>query len=220
MNKHAVPDLTAATIRGGVATDRQHDSAHKHVTGEAVYIDDMAEPAGTLHAYLGLSTVAHGAIRSMDLSAVRSAPGVIDVLTGKDVPGVNDISPTGKHDEPVLADGVVQFFGQPIFAVIAETREQARRASALAKIEYDEMPAVIDIGDLDPRKDKLVTAPLILSRGDAAKTIAEAPRRIKGRMRCGGQDHFYLEGQIALAIPGEDMDVTVHSSTQHPSEVQ
>src|SRR5690606_31805887 len=106
------------------------------------------------------------------------------------------------------------------FAVIAETREQARRASALAKIEYDEMPAVIDIGDLDPRKDKLVTAPLILSRGDAAKTIAEAPRRIKGRMRCGGQDHFYLEGQIALAIPGEDMDVTVHSSTQHPSEVQ
>ena len=220
MNKHAAQDLTAQRIVGGVAADQRHDSAHKHVTGEAVYIDDMAEPAGTLHAYLGLSTVAHGTIRSMDLSAVRSAPGVVDVLTAKDVPGVNDISPTGKQDEPVLADGVVQFFGQPIFAVIAGTRDQARRACVLAKVEYDELPAVIDIGDLDPAKDKLVTAPLTLARGEAAKAIAAAPRRVKGRMRCGGQDHFYLEGQIALAIPGEDMDVTVHSSTQHPSEVQ
>lgn len=220
MNKHAAPDLKASKIHGGVATDQRHDSAHKHVSGQAVYIDDMPEPAGTLHGCLGLSTVAHGTIRKMDLSAVRSAPGVVDVLTGHDMPGVNDISPTGRHDEPVLTTDTVQFFGQPIFCVIAETREQARRACGLARVEYKEKPAIIDVAGLDPTKAKQVTAPLTLKRGDAAKAIAKAPRRLKGRMRLGGQDHFYLEGQIAFAIPGEDHDVTVYSSTQHPSEVQ
>jgi xanthine dehydrogenase large subunit len=156
----------------------------------------------------------------MDLSAVRAAPGVVDVLTAKDVPGENDISPTGRHDEPVLADGRVQFHGQPIFCVIAKTREQARRACRLAKVEYDELPFITDVAEADPKKPKLVTDPLTLKRGDAAAAIAGAPRRVKGQMRVGGQDHFYLEGQIALAVPGEDRDVTVYSSTQHPSEVQ
>jgi xanthine dehydrogenase large subunit len=220
MNRHALPDLTAKAISGGVATDRRHDSAHKHVTGEAVYIDDMPEPAGTLHGCLGLSTVAHGAIVAMDLSVVRAAPGVVDVLTAGDIPGVNDISPSGRHDEPILAEGKVQFLGQPVFAVIAETREQARRACKLAKIEYDELPAIFDVEGLDPLSDKLVTPGLTLKRGDAAEAISKAPRRIRGKMRVGGQDHFYLEGHIALAVPGEDRDVTVHSSTQHPSEVQ
>ncbi len=196
------------------------NSAHKHVTGEAIYIDDMPEPAGTLHGVLGLSTVAHGTIRKCDLSAVKTAPGVVDVLIAADVPGENDISPTGRHDEPVLAEGKVQFFGQPIFCVIAETREQARRACRLAKIEYDELPAIIDVWDLDPSKDRLVTPPLTLKRGDAEKAIAKAPRRVKGRMRLGGQEHFYLEGHISMAVPGEDNDVTVFCSTQHPSEVQ
>ena len=219
MTRHT-PDLKAAKIAGGVATDQRHDSAHKHVTGQAVYIDDMPEPAGTLHGCLGLSTVAHGTIRSMDLSAVRAAPGVVDVLTARDVPGENDISPTGRHDEPVLAEGKVQFHGQPVFCVIAETREQARRACRLARVEYGELPAVLDVAGLDPDRDTLVTPPLTLRRGDAAGAIASAPRRVKGRMRIGGQDHFYLEGQIAMAVPGEDSDVTVYSSTQHPSEVQ
>ncbi|MFC6488333.1 xanthine dehydrogenase molybdopterin binding subunit [Nitratireductor sp. GCM10026969] len=220
MTRHEALDLTKTTISGGVGTDRRHDSAHKHVTGEAVYIDDMAEPAGTLHAYLGLSAVAHGTIRKMDLSEVEKAPGVVAVLTARDVPGENDISPPGLHDEPILADHEVHFLGQPVFAVIAETREAARRARRLAKIEYDEQPALIDIAEADPKNARLVTKPLALVRGDAEKAIAAAPRRIKGRMRVGGQDHFYLEGQIAFAVPGEDMDVTVHSSTQHPSEVQ
>lgn len=220
MNKHAANGLRSETIIGGVATPERHDSAHKHVTGSAVYIDDMAEPAGTLHAYLGLSTVAHGMIRSMNLAAVRDFPGVIDVLTGSDMPGENDISPTGRHDEPVLAEAVVQFYGQPVFAVIAETREAARRACHLAKIDYDELPAIIDIVDVDAMGVKLVAPPLILSRGDAASAIEAAPRQLTGTMRVGGQDHFYLEGHIALAVPGEDMDVTVYSSTQHPSEVQ
>jgi xanthine dehydrogenase large subunit len=220
MNTHAGPDLKATTIKGGVATDQRHDSAHKHVTGQAVYIDDMPEPAGTLHGCLGLSTVAHGVITAMDLAAVRAAPGVVDVLTATDIPGVNDISPTGRHDEPVLTAETVEFHGQPIFCIIAETREQARRACGLAKVSYDELPFVTDVAALDPAQNRLVTPGLTLKRGDAASAVASAPRRIKGRMRIGGQDHFYLEGQIALAVPGEDQDVTVYSSTQHPSEVQ
>ncbi|MET0597022.1 MAG: xanthine dehydrogenase molybdopterin binding subunit [Mesorhizobium sp.] len=220
MNKHSAADLKATKIRGGVATDQRHDSAHKHVAGEAIYIDDMPEPAGTLHGCLGLSTVAHGTILGMDLSGVRAAPGVVDVLTGADVPGENDISPTGRHDEPVLAERVVEFFGQPIFAVIAQTREEARRACRHAKVEYEPLPAVTDIGELDPVGGKMVTPPLTLKRGDARAAIDAAPRRLTGQMRVGGQDHFYLEGHIAMAVPGEDQDVTVYSSTQHPSEVQ
>ncbi|WP_028033085.1 xanthine dehydrogenase molybdopterin binding subunit [Chelativorans sp. J32] len=220
MNKHTAPDLTSTKITGGVAVNLRHDSAHKHVTGEAVYIDDMPEPAGTLHAYLGLSTVPHGAITSMDLSEVETAPGVVAVLMAGDVPGENDVSPTGARDDPIFAEGEVQFLGQPIFAVVAETREAARRACRLAKITYDEKPFVIDILDADRNNPRLVTKPMKLERGEAEKAIAAAPRRLKGQMRVGGQDHFYLEGQIALALPGEDMDVTVHSSTQHPSEVQ
>lgn len=219
MTTHA-PNLKAATISGGVHTDQRHDSAHKHVTGQAVYIDDMPEPAGTLHGCLGLSTVQHGRVISMDLSAVRAAPGVVDVLTARDVPGVNDISPTGRHDEPVLADGLVQFHGQPLFCVIAETREAARRACRKADVVYETLPFVTDVADLDPSKDRLVAPPLTLKRGDADAAIAAAPHRLAGRMRIGGQEHFYLEGHISLAIPGEDGDVTVHCSTQHPSEVQ
>lgn len=219
MTRHETLDLDKARIAGGVASDQKHDSAHKHVSGEAIYIDDMPEPTGTLHACLGLAEVAHGTITSMDLSKVRAAPGVVTVLTADDIPGENDISPTGLHDEPILTKDLVQFFGQPTFAVIAETREAARRACRLAKIEYAEEPALIDIADAGADA-RLVTAPLKLERGDSAAAIAAAPRSIKGQMRVGGQDHFYLEGQIAFAMPGEDGDVTVFSSTQHPSEVQ
>ncbi|MBN7762046.1 xanthine dehydrogenase molybdopterin binding subunit [Nitratireductor aquibiodomus] len=219
MTRHEPRTQGKAKIDGGVASDEKHDSARKHVSGEAIYIDDMAEPAGTLHACLGLSEVAHGAITGFDLSDVRAAPGVVAVLTANDVPGDNDMSPTGLHDEPILADGRVQFFGQPVFAVIAETREAARRACRLAKIDYAEEPALIDVADAADDA-KLVTAPLKLERGDSAAAIAAAPHTIRGQMRVGGQDHFYLEGQIAFALPGEDGDVTVFSSTQHPSEVQ
>ena len=219
MTRHA-PDLRAQRIVGGVHTARHHDSAHKHVAGTAVYIDDIVEPAGTLHAGLGLSGVAHGVLKSVDLSAVRSAPGVVAVLTYQDVPGENDISPSNMHDDPVFAETTVEFHGQPIFCVVAETRDQARRAARLAKIDYEELPAIIDIWDLDPEEGRLVTTPLVLKRGDPAAALAGAPRRIKGRMRLGGQDHFYLEGQVSLAVPGEDDDVTVYCSTQGPSETQ
>jgi xanthine dehydrogenase large subunit len=219
MNRHA-PDLKAERIAGGVHSAARHDSAHKHVAGEAVYIDDIPEPAGTLHAGLGLSTVAHGVLKSVDLSAVRAAPGVVAVLTAADEPGVNDISPSGMKDDPVLAEGRVEFHGQPVFCVVARTRDQARRAARLAKIDYEELPALVDIRDLDPAAARQVTTPLTLKRGDAAAALAEAPRRVTGRMLLGGQDHFYLEGQVSLAVPGEDDEVTVYCSTQGPSETQ
>ncbi|WP_288948769.1 xanthine dehydrogenase molybdopterin binding subunit [uncultured Paracoccus sp.] len=206
-------------VKGAAHTPIIHDSAVKHVTGQADYTDDLLEPVGTLHAYLGLSTVAHGRIRSLDLSKVREAPGVHLVLTAEDIPGVNDISPSGLHDEPLLATDEVQFHGQPIFAVVAETRDQARRACQLAQIEYEELPFVIDaIGARDAGMG-YVTKPLKLQRGDMAG-LERAPRRISGRLTVGGQEHFYLESQIAMAIPGEDDEVVVNTSTQHPSEVQ
>jgi len=206
-------------VKGAAHTPIIHDSAVKHVTGQADYTDDLLEPVGTLHAYLGLSTVAHGRIVSMDLDAVRKAPGVHLVLTAADIPGHNDISPTGLHDEPLLAEDEVQFHGQPIFAVVAETRDQARRACQLARVEYEELPFAIDAISARDAGLGYVTKPLKLKRGDMAE-MDRAPRRMSGRLTVGGQEHFYLESQIAFSIPGEDDEVTVNVSTQHPSEVQ
>lgn len=207
-------------IKGGVHSSEQHDSAQKHVTGTAEYIDDIIEPRGTLHAYLGLSEIAHGKIKSLDLSAVEGASGVLGVLTIADIPGENDVSPTGLHDEPIFAEDKVEFWGQPLFAVIAESRDAARRAAKLAKVNYEELPHVTDVVDAVRAEYPHVTAPLKLERGKVAKHLTNSSHRIKSSMRVGGQDHFYLEGHIAFAIPGEDEDVTVYSSTQHPSEVQ
>lgn len=208
------------TITGPMHSELRHDSAHKHVAGTADYIDDIAEPVGLLHGALGLTDRAHAEILDMDLSAVAALPGVVAVLTAKDMPHSNDISPTHLHDEPVLADGRVQFHGQPAFAVIAETRDIARRAARLATITYRDLPHLIDVADAMAAGGELVTPPLTLQRGDAEGELERAPRRLKGRMRIGGQEHFYLEGHIALAVPGEDDEMAVWVSTQHPSEVQ
>ncbi|MCG7493595.1 xanthine dehydrogenase molybdopterin binding subunit [Thalassobius sp. Cn5-15] len=216
MNKHD----TLPPLKGLVNDDRQHDSAVKHVTGRAEYCDDIAEPMGTMHAYLGTSTVAHGRILSMDLDAVRAAPGVIGVLTAEDIPGHNDISPTGKEDEPVFPTERVEFHGHPLFAVIADSRDAARRAAELAKMEYDVLPHALDPLAARNAGGTLVTDPLKLERGDVTPAMEAALHRIRGRMEIGGQDHMYLEGHIAFAVPGEDDDVTVTSSTQHPSEAQ
>ncbi len=208
------------SITGSVYTDRQHDSAIKHVTGRAEYCDDIVEPAGTLHAYLGVSDVAHATITGMDLNAVQAAPGVVGVLTADDIPGTNDISPTGLNDEPVFPTDKIEFHGQPLFAVVAETRDAARRAAELAVVTYETLPHALDPVAAQIAGYPHVTAPLKLERGDITPALATAANRIKGRITIGGQDHMYLEGQIALAIPGEDDDLVVHSSTQHPSEAQ
>lgn len=212
--------LDAMETRPIVGSPLKHDSAEKHVAGEAVYVDDILEPAGTAHACLGLSSIAHGRLLSLDLSAVEAAPGVLAVLTAADIPGENDISSTHKHDEPVFATEAILHHGQPLFAVIAETREQARHAAALAKAEYEEAAPLLDVASARAAGGELVTEPLKLERGDVAAGLAASPRRLNGAMAIGGQDHFYLESQIALAVPGEDGDMLVHSSTQHPSEVQ
>jgi xanthine dehydrogenase large subunit len=208
---------SATPVKGAPHTSVEHDSAARHVAGRAEYIDDIAEPKGTLHAYLGFSTVAHGLITAMDLSAVRACPGVVDVMVAGDI-AHNDISPTGKNDEPVLAAGRVMFYGQPLFAVLAQTRLQARQAARLAKITYQPVPHAIDVLQASP--DDLVTEPLKLQRGEPDLALAKSKHRIKNEMRIGGQDHFYLEGHIALAIPGENNEMLVWCSTQHPSEVQ
>lgn len=207
-------------IRGGVHEKQPHDSGHKHVSGTAEYIDDMPEPADTLHAYLGLSQRAHAEILSIDFEAVKASTGVIGVLTVDDIPGHNDVSPAGKHDDPVFATGKVEFHGQPIFAVIAESRQEARQAAAKVKIEYRELDHVTDVLEAQEANYPLVIDPLKLERGDIAQGLAKAKNRLSGELRIGGQDHFYLEGHIAFAIPGEDDEVTVFSSTQHPSETQ
>ena len=201
-------------------TDLAHESAEKHVTGRATYTDDIAEPAGTLHAYLGLSDIAHAEIANLDLDAVLSASGVVGVLTARDIPGCNDISPTGLNDEPVLAETKVDFWGQPVFAVIAETRDQARRAAKQAKITWHALPHASDIEAAQKAGYPNVTAPLKLERGEIEVALDTATNRLQGQIRIGGQDHMYLEGHIAFAMPGEDEDVTVFSSTQHPSEAQ
>lgn len=197
-----------------------HESGHKHVSGRADYVDDLPEPQGTLHAYLGLSERAHARITGLDLEKVRAASGVVAVLTGADVPGVNDISTVGAHDEPLLATDEVSYHGQPIFAVIAKTRDQARRAARRAEIVYEDLPVLVDAEAALMAGGRLVTDPLTLQRGDVDLALETAPKRISGRMRIGGQEHFYLEGQASLAIPGEDDEVALVTSTQHPSEIQ
>ena len=139
--------MTGPALREHMHRARRHDSAARHVTGRATYADDIVEPAGALHACLGLSTAAHAGILEMDLSAVRNAPGVVGVLTAADVPGDNDISPVGAGDDPIFADGAVSFHGQPMFAVVAATRAEARKAALLARVAYDERPAVIDVDE-------------------------------------------------------------------------
>ena len=150
---------------------------------------------------------------------MRAAEGVVRVITADDIPGINDISPTHRHDEVILAEDLVEYVGQAIFAVAAESRDQARRAAQLARIDYEPLTPVLSFADAKARGET-VTEPMTLARGDAAAALAASPQRLKGQMAIGGQDHFYLEGQIAMAIPGEDDEVTVISSTQHPTEVQ
>ncbi|MGL4281523.1 MAG: xanthine dehydrogenase molybdopterin binding subunit, partial [Albidovulum sp.] len=201
-----------------VAKPLPHDSAPLHVTGRARYIDDVALPANTLHLAFGLSTVAHGEITGMDLSAVRAAPGVVAVLTADDLPYANDVSPS-IHDEPLLATGTVHYVGQPVFLVVAESHLQARKAARKGKITYRELPALLTVDQALEAGSRFEGGPVVWAKGDAAKAIAAAPHVVEGSFDMGGQEHFYLEGQAALALPAEG-GVTVQSSTQHPTEIQ
>jgi xanthine dehydrogenase large subunit len=210
--------MAEGRVRGGVRAAVPHDSAAKHVAGEALYIDDLPEPAGVLHAAVGLSARAHAEIVRMDLDRVRTAPGVVAVVSAADVPGSNDIGPVYPGD-PLFAESVVEYAGQALFAVAAATVEQARRAARLAEVEYRELDPILTI-EHALAEEATVLPSHEMRRGDPEPALAAAPHRLAGRISMGGQDHFYLEGQVAFAMPGEDGDMLVWSSTQHPSEVQ
>jgi len=203
---------------GQIHQSRFHDSARLHVSGQARYTDDLPEPPGLLHLCLGLSAVAHGHIRSMNFDAVLRAPGVVGVLTADDIPGTNDASPIA-GDDPIFADDLVSYHGQSLFAVVANTRLEARRAAALAEIEYEALPAVLTIREA-MEKGSLLAPPSVMQRGDPEEALTASPHRLSGEISMGGQEHFYLEGQAAMALPGEDGSVHVCASTQHPTEIQ
>ncbi len=197
----------------------RHDSAAKHVAGSATYIDDILEPEGTLHLVPGWCPDAvHATLASMNLEKVRAAPGVIAVLTADDIPGTNDWSGSFGGD-PVFVDREILFHGQVAFAVLAQTRDQARRAARLATFETQPLTPLISVRDaLD--EDKTVLPDYSFGRGQPEKALKEGAARLSGEFSIGGQEHFYLEGQAAFAFPGEDDDILIHSSTQYPSEVQ
>jgi xanthine dehydrogenase large subunit len=205
-------------IRGGVHAAVRHDSAVGHVTGTARYLDDIPNVPGTLEAALVLSPHAHARIRQIDLSRALAAPGVCAAITAADIPGKNDIAPI-RSNEPALAADVVEYEGQPVAAIAAATLDQARAAAKLIEIAYEPLPSVLTIEDAMAR-ESFVSPPALMVRGEVGPALAAAPHRLSGELRCGGQDHFYLEGQIALALPGEAAEMHVWSSTQHPTEVQ
>ena len=212
---NTIAELPPTTIAGHT---QRHESAHLHVSGCANYVDDIPLPADALHVALGMSRVAHGRIKSIDLSAVAAAPGVVAVITARDLPGDNNYGPI-LADDPIFAESLVEYAGQSIFAVAATSHDAARRAVKRAKIEYEELPAILDIRSA-LEKNSFVIPSQKLVRGHPQAVLASSPHRLQGSITIGGQDHFYLEGHIAAAVPQEDGAMLVYSSTQHPSEVQ
>ncbi|WP_420862759.1 xanthine dehydrogenase molybdopterin binding subunit [Algirhabdus cladophorae] len=203
------------TVRNALA----HDAARGHVTGAARYVDDIPTPRDTLHLAFGLSTVACAEVTEMVLDDVRGADGVIDVLTAHDLPFANDVSPS-VHDEPLLATGRVHYLGQPLFLVVATSHLAARKAARLGKISYAETPSILTIDHAMQANSRFEDGPRVYGQGDPEGALATAVNRLSGSVTMGGQEHFYLEGQAALALPQDNGDTLVHSSTQHPTEIQ
>ncbi len=207
-------------LSGSAGQGIAHESAARHVSGSAVYVDDIPAPSGTLHAYVGLSSITRGRISQLSLNAVRRAPGVIDVITRDEVPGHIDIGPVFPGDPLLLGVGdEVEFHGQVIFAVAAESYRAARQAAKLAEIEYEPLTPCLSIEDgLD---QGLFVRPLHeQQRGDVTTALAEAEHRLQGELRIGGQEQMYLEGQVSLCVPEDDGGMLVYSSTQNPTEGQ
>jgi xanthine dehydrogenase large subunit len=196
-----------------------HDAAHLHVTGTARYVDDIPVPADCLHLAFGQSSLAHGRITAMNLEKVKRAPGVVAVLTAQDLPFANDVSPSA-HDEPLLATGSVHYVGQPVFAVVATSHLAARKAARLGEVTCEELTPLLSIDDALAADARFEEGPRIYQKGDAGAAIAAASHVVEGALEIGAQEHFYLESQAALALPQEGGDMVVHSSTQHPTEIQ
>lgn len=202
----------------GVGKSIKHDSAPKHVSGEAVYVDDRLEFPNQLHVYARMSDRAHARIASIDTAPCYQIPGVAIAITAKDVPGQLDIGAVLPGD-PLLADDKVEYIGQPVIAVAADSLETARKAAMAAIIEYEDLEPVLDVVDA-LRKKHFVLDSHTHKRGDSASALATAPRRLQGTLHIGGQEHFYLETQISSVMPTEDGGMIVYTSTQNPTEVQ
>ncbi|MFK7857444.1 MAG: xanthine dehydrogenase molybdopterin binding subunit [Granulosicoccus sp.] len=199
-------------------TSHAHDSAVEHVTGGARYVDDMESAQGMLHVAIGTSAIAHGTLLSLDLDKVRQADGVVDVITVNDLSHTTDIGPVFPGD-PLLVDKTISHIGQALFAVAAKSHRQARQAVLLAHVQYDEQEPVLDIVEAVENR-VFVRPPHTMERGDSAAALHNASHRLSGELYIGGQEHFYLEGQVARARAEEDGGVTVWSSNQNPTETQ
>ncbi|MBD8472790.1 xanthine dehydrogenase molybdopterin binding subunit [Pseudomonas sp. CFBP 8770] len=225
MSEHPAPDsqarmaeLFAQGLTTGVGRGVKHDSADKHVSGEAVYIDDRLEFPNQLHVYARLSDRAHARIVRIDTSACYTIPGVRLAITHEDIPGLKDIGPLLPGD-PLLAIDKVEFVGQPVLAVAARDLDSARRGAMAAVIEYEDLPPVLDVVEA-LRQKHFVLDSHTHQRGDSATALASATHRLQGSLHIGGQEHFYLETQISSVMPTEDGGMIVYCSTQNPTEVQ
>jgi len=202
----------------GVGKSVKHDSAPKHVSGEAVYVDDRLEFPNQLHIYARMSDRAHARIVRIDTAPCYEVPGVAIAITAQDVPGQLDIGAVLPGD-PLLADGTVEYIGQPVIAVAADSLETARKAAMAAIIEYEDLEPVLDVVEALHKKHFVLDSHTH-QRGDSATALASAPRRLQGSLHIGGQEHFYLETQVSSVMPTEDGGMIVYTSTQNPTEVQ
>ncbi len=196
----------------------EHESAVKHVTGKAIYTDDISEPKNLLHAVIGYSNCSKGVIKKIDYKDVLSSEGVVDIITEKDIEGINDVGPIFKGDK-IFTSKNLEYYGQPIFAVIAKTNNLAKKAALKVKIDLKISKPIVSIEEA-LKKKSFVLKPKHLTRGNIKDGFKKSDNILKGKLYSGGQDHFYLEGQIAMTIPQEDNNFLVYSSTQHPSETQ
>ena len=196
----------------------EHESAVKHVTGKAIYTDDISEPKNLLHAVIGYSNCSKGVIKKIDYKDVLSSEGVVDIITEKDIEGINDVGPIFKGDK-IFTSKNIEYYGQPIFAVVAKTNNLAKKAALKVKIDLKISKPIVSIEEA-LKKKSFVLKPKHITRGDIKDGFKKSDNILKGKLYSGGQDHFYLEGQIAMTIPQEDNNFLVYSSTQHPSETQ
>ncbi len=195
-----------------------HESAAAQVAGAVPYVDDIPEVKGTLYAAPIMSTVAHGKLLGVDTQAALAMPGVRDVILAHDVPG-DPVLATFTHDEPIFASTVVEHIGQVVGLVVADSVMAARRAARQVQLNIEPLPAVLTVQDA-LKAENYVLPPVFVKRGDAAAALSRSPHTLSGTLSVGGQEHFYLEGQIAYVLPKEQGQWLVYTSTQHPGEIQ
>jgi len=196
----------------------KHESAVGHVTGRAVYTDEQHEPRGLASLYPVQAPHAHAKLLALDTAAARAMPGVLAVLTASDIPGENDTGPI-RHDEPLIASDTIEYWGQPVAWVVATDEARAKAAAAQVQARYEALPACLSI-DQAIAQQRTFGPPVVVARGDAAQALAQSTHRVRGEVRMGGQDHFYLETQASWVQIDSEGLVQVTASTQHPTETQ